>query len=64
MCEVVSCVMCIYCLQSATEHYVVLWLIKHWLHSLLPSPRPWDFPPSIDGDISCADSPMELDNPE
>jgi hypothetical protein len=34
MCEVVSCVMCIYCLQSATEHYVVLWLIKHWLHSL------------------------------
>jgi hypothetical protein len=32
--------------------------------SLLPSPRPWDFPPSIDGDISRADDPMELDDPE
>jgi hypothetical protein len=31
---------------------------------LLPSPRPWDFPPSIDGDISHADDPMELDDPE
>jgi hypothetical protein len=31
---------------------------------LLPSPRPWDFPPSIDGDISRADDPMELDDPE
>jgi hypothetical protein len=31
---------------------------------MLPSPRPWDFPPSIDGDISRADSPMELDDPE
>jgi hypothetical protein len=31
---------------------------------MLPSPRPWDFPPSIDGDISRADDPMELDDPE
>jgi hypothetical protein len=31
---------------------------------VLPSPRPWDFPPSIDGDISHADDPMELDDPE
>ena len=31
---------------------------------LLPSPRPWDFPPSIDGDVSREDSPMELDGPE
>jgi hypothetical protein len=31
---------------------------------MLPSPRPWDFPPSIDGDVSCEDSPMELDKPE
>jgi hypothetical protein len=31
---------------------------------MLPSPRPWDFPPSIDGDVSCKDSPMELDEPE
>jgi hypothetical protein len=31
---------------------------------VLPSPRPWDFPPSIDGDISRADDPMELDDPE
>jgi hypothetical protein len=34
------------------------------LAPLLPSPRPWDFPPSIDGDISRADDPMELDDPE
>jgi hypothetical protein len=34
------------------------------LDQLLPSPRPWDFPPSIDGDISRADDPMELDDPE
>jgi hypothetical protein len=32
--------------------------------TMLPSPRPWDFPPSIDGDISRADDPMELDDPE
>jgi hypothetical protein len=32
--------------------------------SVLPSPRPWDFPPSIDGDVSREDSPMELDKPE
>jgi hypothetical protein len=31
---------------------------------VLPSPRPWDFPPSIDGDVSRADDPMELDDPE
>jgi hypothetical protein len=31
---------------------------------MLPSPRPWDFPPSIDGDVSREDSPMELDEPE
>jgi hypothetical protein len=31
---------------------------------MLPSPRPWDFPPSIDGDINCADDPMELDDLE
>jgi hypothetical protein len=31
---------------------------------VLPSPRPWDFPPSIDGDVSREDSPMELDEPE
>jgi hypothetical protein len=31
---------------------------------MLPSPRPWDFPPSIDGNISRADDPMELDDPE
>jgi hypothetical protein len=31
---------------------------------VLPSPQPWDFPPSIDGDISRADDPMELDDPE
>jgi hypothetical protein len=31
---------------------------------MLPSPQPWDFPPSIDGDISRADDPMELDDPE
>jgi hypothetical protein len=34
------------------------------LRIVLPSPRPWDFPPSIDGDISCADDPMELDDPK
>ena len=32
--------------------------------SLLLSPRPWDFPPSIDGDVSREDSPMELDEPK
>jgi hypothetical protein len=32
--------------------------------AVLPSPRPWDFPPSIDGDISRADDLMELDDPE
>jgi hypothetical protein len=31
---------------------------------MLSSPRPWDFPPSIDGDVSREDSPMELDGPE
>jgi hypothetical protein len=31
---------------------------------MLLSPRPWDFPPSIDGDVSRKDSPMELDEPE
>jgi hypothetical protein len=31
---------------------------------MLPSPQPWDFPPSIDGDISRADDPMELDDPK
>jgi hypothetical protein len=31
---------------------------------MLPSPRPWDFPPSIDGDVSRVDNPMELDDPE
>jgi hypothetical protein len=31
---------------------------------MLPSPRPWDFPPSIDGDVSRADVPMEVDDPE
>jgi hypothetical protein len=31
---------------------------------VLPSPRPWDFPPSINGDVNCEDSPMELDEPE
>jgi hypothetical protein len=31
---------------------------------MLPSPRPWDFPPSIDGDINRVDDPMELDDPE
>jgi len=30
---------------------------------LLPSPRAWDFPPSIDGDVSHEDSPMELGEP-
>jgi hypothetical protein len=34
------------------------------LGQLLPSPRPWDFPPSIDWDISRTDDPMELDDPE
>jgi hypothetical protein len=32
--------------------------------NVLPSPQPWDFPPSIDRDISRKDSPMELDEPE
>jgi hypothetical protein len=31
---------------------------------MLLSPRPWDFPLLIDGDISRADDPMELDDPE
>jgi hypothetical protein len=31
---------------------------------MLLSPRPWDFPSSIDGDVSREDSPMELDEPE
>jgi hypothetical protein len=31
---------------------------------MLPSPRPWDFPTSIDGDISRADDWMEVDEPE
>jgi hypothetical protein len=31
---------------------------------VLPSPRPWDFPPSIDGDVSREDDPMELDDLE
>jgi hypothetical protein len=31
---------------------------------MLPSPRPWDFPPLIDGDVCREDSPMELDKPE
>jgi hypothetical protein len=39
------------------------WLVPD-IQLLLPSPRPWDFPPSIDGDISRADDPMELDDPE
>jgi hypothetical protein len=36
----------------------------HLIQDVLPSPRPWDFPPSIDGDVSREDSPMELDEPE
>jgi hypothetical protein len=28
---------------------------------VLLSPRPWDFPPSIDGDVSHEDEPMEVD---
>jgi hypothetical protein len=31
---------------------------------MLLSPRPWDFPPSIDGALSRTDDPMELDDPE
>jgi hypothetical protein len=31
---------------------------------MLLSPRPWDFPPLIDRDISHMDDPMELDDPE
>jgi hypothetical protein len=31
---------------------------------VLLSPRPWDFPPSIDGDVSREDTPMELDEPK
>jgi hypothetical protein len=31
---------------------------------VLPSPRPWDFPPLIDGGINRVDDPMELDDPE
>jgi hypothetical protein len=31
---------------------------------MLPSPRPWDFPPSIDGDVSREDDPMEVDEPD
>jgi hypothetical protein len=31
---------------------------------MLPSPRPWDFPASIDRDISRVDDSMEVDDPE
>jgi hypothetical protein len=31
---------------------------------MLPSPWPWDFPPSIDRDVSRVDDPMEVDDPE
>jgi hypothetical protein len=47
--------------SSATRHVVVL--ASNW-RVMLPSPRPWDFPPLIDGDISRADDPMELDDPK
>jgi hypothetical protein len=46
--------------SSATRCVVVLASNRR---VMLPSPRPWDFPPSIDGDVSCEDSPMELDEP-
>jgi hypothetical protein len=40
-------------------------MVSYWLCCVvLPSPRPWDFPPSIDGDVSRVDDPMELDDPE
>jgi hypothetical protein len=38
--------------------------LDEFAYKVLPSPRPWDFPSSIDGDISRADDPMELDDPE
>jgi hypothetical protein len=47
--------------SSATRHVVALASNRR---VMLPSPRPWDFPPSIDGDVSREDSPMELDEPE
>jgi hypothetical protein len=47
--------------SSATRRVVVLTSNRR---VMLPSPRPWDFPPSIDGDVSHEDSPMELDEPE
>jgi hypothetical protein len=31
---------------------------------VLLSPQPWDFPPSIDSDVSRKDDPMELDDPK
>jgi hypothetical protein len=58
-------------LQGMMKH-LIKWLvcvfgpreINAQCRAMLPSPRPWDFPPSIDGDISREDSPMELDEPE
>jgi hypothetical protein len=43
--------------SSATRHVVAL--ASNW-RVMLPSPRPWDFPPSIDGGINRVDNPMEL----
>ncbi|KAF8481855.1 hypothetical protein DFH94DRAFT_691497 [Russula ochroleuca] len=58
-------------LQGIMKH-LIKWLvcvfgpreINAQCRAMLPSPRPWDFPPLIDGDISREDSPMELDEPE
>jgi hypothetical protein len=47
--------------SSATRRVVTLTSNRR---VMLLSPRPWDFPPSIDGDVSREDSPMELDEPE
>jgi hypothetical protein len=38
-------------------------LVSNW-RVMLPSPHPWDFPSSIDGDICREDNLMELDDPE
>jgi hypothetical protein len=63
--------------QEAIVQFVAAWqllgrpvAISRWKNEalssrrLLPSPRPWDFPTSIDGSISRADDLMELDDPE
>jgi hypothetical protein len=44
--------------SSTTRRVVVLTSNQR---VMLPSPRPWDFPPLINEDVSREDEPMEVD---